>query len=283
MTSAIEKLADHQRDLLDSWLPGATVMKDLSWGLVGTVVLELEHQAVRYIAKAGDEHDGHIARELKAHLEWLAPWTSLQRAPALVHGDAEAKLLLCRYVQGDLVQGTPHEWEAQTYRQAGELLARFHRQFSRKDVDFEAQQAKKAIRWLDSPHRIARDAELALRGEVATWPTPPVTVVPTHGDYQPRNWLIQGGAVSVIDFGRAELRPALTDFARLAVRQFCTMPALEVAFLEGYGRDPREPEAWRRSQVREAIGTAVWAYQVGDESFEQQGHRMIAEALASHG
>ncbi|WP_328993785.1 hypothetical protein OG394_05425 [Kribbella sp. NBC_01245] len=31
--------------------------------------------------------------------------------------------------------------------------------------------------------------------------------------------------------------------------------------------------------TREAIGTAVWAYQVRDESFEQQGHRMIAEAL----
>lgn len=31
--------------------------------------------------------------------------------------------------------------------------------------------------------------------------------------------------------------------------------------------------------VHEAIGTAVWAYQVGDERFERQGHRMVAEAL----
>lgn len=31
--------------------------------------------------------------------------------------------------------------------------------------------------------------------------------------------------------------------------------------------------------VHEAIGTAAWAHQVGDEAFENQGHRMIAEAL----
>jgi hypothetical protein len=27
------------------------------------------------------------------------------------------------------------------------------------------------------------------------------------------------------------------------------------------------------------VGTAAWAYQMGDEEFEAQGHRMIAEAL----
>ncbi|MBS9376660.1 hypothetical protein GON09_005681 [Rhodococcus sp. B50] len=31
--------------------------------------------------------------------------------------------------------------------------------------------------------------------------------------------------------------------------------------------------------LREAIGTAVWAYQVGDEPFENEGHRMLADAL----
>jgi hypothetical protein len=33
--------------------------------------------------------------------------------------------------------------------------------------------------------------------------------------------------------------------------------------------------------VREAIGTAVWAHQVGDDPFEGPGHRVIADALAS--
>ena len=56
-------------------------------------------------------------------------------------------------------------------------------------------------------------------------------------------------------------------------------PTLEAAFLDGYGGDPREPDAWRRLRVAEAVGTAVWAYGVGDEAFEQQGHRMIADVL----
>ena len=86
--------------------------------------------------------------------------------------------------------------------------------------------------------------------------------------------------MSVIDFGRADLRPALSDFGRLAAQEFRRDPALEAAFLEGYGPDPREPGAWQRSRVREAIGTACWAFQVGDEAFEAQGHRMIAESLA---
>jgi len=56
-------------------------------------------------------------------------------------------------------------------------------------------------------------------------------------------------------------------------------PDLEQAFIDGYGTDPREPAAWRRTRLREAVGTACWAYQVGDPDFEAQGHRMIADHL----
>ena len=33
-------------------------------------------------------------------------------------------------------------------------------------------------------------------------------------------------------------------------------------------------------QVAEAVGTAAWAFQVGDEPFEAQGLRMLTDALA---
>jgi thiamine kinase-like enzyme len=197
-----------------------------------------------------------------------------------VHADSDAKLLVTRYLPGELVQGSVYEFRPDIYRQAGELLARSHEQVAIEGKEFEAREKVKALAWLDRPHRIAPDVVARLREEVESWPTPPVILVPTHGDWQPRNWLVHEGVVSVIDFGRADLRPALTDFARLAVRQFRSDPALESAFLEGYGSDPREAAGWCRNRVREAIGTAVWAYQVGNELFEQQGHRMIAEALA---
>ena len=280
MMSGAEKLSVRQRCLLESWLSGARVVRDHSWGQVGTVVLELCHDGARYVAKAADDSDHHLARELRAHRNWLRPWTSRGRAPELVHADGEAKLLVTRFLPGGLVEGSDHERLPETYRQAGRLLAQLHGQCSAEDADFEAREQQKTLLWLNKPHRIAPPLTARLRELVQSWPTPASTVVPTHGDWQPRNWLVHEGAVSVIDFGRADLRPALTDLARLEAQQFRAAPALEVAFLEGYGRDPREPAAWRRNRVREAIATAVWAHQVGDDAYEQQGMRMIADALA---
>jgi aminoglycoside/choline kinase family phosphotransferase len=267
-----------QRELLAEWLPRAEVVKDLSWGLVGTTVLELLQDGNRYVAKAGDDADSNIAHELEAHQTWLKPWTAHNRAPELVHGDEQAKLILTRYLPGELVEGTDHERDPETYRQAGELLAQLHRQPAVED-DFEAGENEKALAWLAKPHRIAPDVVDQLRMLIGSWPTPTTELVPTHGDWQPRNWLIHDGTVSVIDFGRAGLRPAYADFGRLAAQQFRTDPTLERAFLDGYGADPRDPESWQRQRIREAIGTAAWAHQIGDETFERQGLRMLTEVL----
>lgn len=279
MNSAAGQLTVRQHELLEHWFPGATILDDHSWGLVGTTVLELTRDGAHYIAKAGDEKDHHLARELHAHRLWLGPWTSLGRAPQLVHADEDAKLLVTRYLPGKLVEGSSDEWNPDVYRQAGDLLARFHGQFSVEDPRFEEQANANSLRWLARPHRIPACTTARLREIIEVWPTPVSVLVPTHGDWQPRNWLVHHNTLSVIDFGRAALRPALTDFGRLTAQQFRAVPELESAFLAGYGEDPREPAAWRRSQVREAIATAAWAYQVGEEAFEQQGHRMLADAM----
>jgi len=277
--SEMEQLSPRQRELVGAWLPGAEVVRNHSWGLVGTTVLELVYADQRYIAKAADENDHHLARELRAHRSWLEPWYERGRAPRLVHADDDAKLIVTRYLPGELAEGRDDEWRAETYRQAGELLAQLHGQLAAQDDTFEAREQAKALAWLDKRHRISPETESRLRAEVGSWPTPPVVLVPTHGDWQPRNWLVHEGVVSAIDFGRADLRPAMTDFARLAAQQFRADPELESAFLQGYGSDPRTREAWRRNRIREAIGTAVWARLVGDVAFEEQGHRMISEAL----
>ena len=274
-------LPDDQQAVLDGWLPDARVVHDHSWQELGQRrVLELEHEGGRYVLKAGGPDDGHMAREIRAHRSWLTPWTSRGRAPSMVACDDERRMLLTRWLPGRLVEGTADADEPSTYRQAGVLLRLLHDQPGVVDDEHERRETEKSLGWLARPHRIAPDVEARLRDVVASWDTSVATVlVPTHGDWQPRNWLVHDGAVSVIDFGRADLRPAMTDFARLSAQQFRDHADLEAAFLEGYGDDPREPDAWRRNRVREAIGTAVWAFQVGDEGFEQQGHRMIAEAL----
>ena len=279
MTDLLAGLSDRQRALLDRWLPGAVAVRDHSWGQMDRSVLEVVHGQARVILKAGGDGDHHMAREIHAHLSWLGPWHARRRAPTLLHHDVDARLLVTSYLPGELVLGTPHADDPVLYRQAGELLAELHGQSSVVDTDHEQRDNAKSLAWLDRPHRIAPDVEAGLRALIASWPTPPATLVPTHGDWQPRNWIVHDGQLSVIDLGRALMRPAMTDLARLAVQDFARDPRLERAFLDGYGTDPREPAAWHRTRVREAIGTAAWAFQVSDEEFEAQGHRMIAEVL----
>jgi Ser/Thr protein kinase RdoA (MazF antagonist) len=247
---------------------------------VESTVLKVTHAGSCFIVKAGGDGNHHIARELEAHRRWLAPWTSKGRAPALEYANADAKLLVTRYLPGQLVLGSGHDDDPRTYRQAGGLLATFHAQEAVTDGDYELTANERALEWLSGPHRIAAATAELLRTRIQAWPTPPATLTPTHGDWQPRNWLINDHIVSVIDFGRTAMRPPMTDFARLAVQEFRRDPSLEAAFVDGYGSDPREKQAWYRTLVREAIGTAAWAHQVGDERFEAQGHRMIAEVLA---
>lgn len=263
---------------MDEWLPGATVEKDHSWGLVETTVLEMTGAGSRFIVKAGGDDDHHIRREIHAHLHWLLPWTSIGRAPALVHSSVDAKLLVTEYLPGELMLDTGHADDPATFRQAGELLALLHTQIAVTDDDYERRENDKSLALLDQPHRIEEATVSRLRAEITAWPTPAASLVPTHGDWQPRNWLIHDGVLGVIDFGRAAMRPALTDLARLAYQDFRRDPRLETAFFDGYGADPRESGAWHRSRLREAIGTAIWAHRVGDEAFEAQGHQMISEA-----
>jgi aminoglycoside phosphotransferase len=274
-----------QQARLDEWLPGHAVVRDHTWGLVDRDVVEVCHKGVAYLVKAGGPSDGHMAREIRAHERWLEPWTSRGLVPPLVAADVDLRLLVTRFLPGHLVQGDRAADDPATYHQAGVLLALLHDQPGDDDPDLERRENARCRRWLDSEHRIAPDVVRRVRGLLAAWDEVDVVArrVPTHGDWHPRNWIVDdAGVVRAIDLGRADLRPAATDLLRLASREFRGDPALEAAFLEGYGTDPRasDPAAWHRMRLREAVSTAAWAHQVGDEAFEQHGHGMVEAALA---
>lgn len=281
VTSVFDALDARQRSLVEGWLPGAVVEADLGWGLIATTVLRVRAaDGGLCVVKAGGPSDHHIAREIRAHRSWLGPWVRSGRAPALLHHDVDAKVLVTRWLPGRLVLDDPAADDPAVYAQAGALLAELHGVEAHPDPGYEARENARMRRWLASPHRIARADVARLSAMIDGWPRPPVLLVPTHGDWQPRNWLVHHGEVRAIDLGRADLRPAATDLARLAARDFRRDPALEVAFLDGYGGDPRDPAAWARTRVREAVATAAWAYQVGDEEFEREGLALVAEVLA---
>lgn len=281
MSDELARLSPRQRELLAQVMPDARVVTDMGWGLVETFVLEVDSSIGKVVVKAGGASDGHIARELRAHQQWLEPWVRTGHAPELVFGDAEAKLLVTRYLPGTLVEGAPAQDDPETYRQAGELLARFHGQLTVHDEEWNEKLRARVERFLAQPHRIEPEIERQVRREIEDWNGGAADLVPTHGDWQPRNWLVDDGTVRVIDFGRAGLRPRTEDFLRLARQDFARDPRLEEAFLDRYGDDAREPDAWRRAQVGEAVATAVWAYGVGDTPFERSGHRQLQGLYAT--
>ncbi len=282
-----------QQRRVREWLPGAHLVADLGWGLVDSTVLHVRTsdgaagQARDLVVKAGGPGNHHIHRELRAYDGWVGPLQARGAVPVLRHGDTEARVFVTDFLPGDLLHGHPDETDPDVYRQAGALLALLHGQARRVDADlgiaFNLERRERALRWLAGEHRIPPETVRELRALLADHPTAPAVLVPTHGDYHPRNWMIHRGRVVVIDFGRFDWRPPQTDLARLAAQQFRDDPALEAAFIDGYGCDPRGEDEWRQVMLTEAIGTAVWAYLVGDEQFEAQGHRMIDDALTLFG
>jgi len=269
-----------QQQRLAGWLPGAHIVDDLSWGLIDTCVLHLRTEEGDVIVKAAGPDNHHLARAINGHEQFTTPWLAEHRVGRLLHADRRLNVIVLEYLPGDLADTTPAATDPDVHRQAGALLAALHGQASRSDDRYEAAMDARSIRWLDGEHRIEPRTEAPLREVIAGHDRPPAVLVPTHGDWQPRNWLVEDGRVLVIDLGRADWRPAVTDFARLSRQQWEGRPDLEAAFLDGYGGDPREAGAWRRALLREAVGTACWAHSVGDEPLEQQGYRMVEQALA---
>ncbi|GAA5211235.1 hypothetical protein GCM10025774_31450 [Microbacterium kyungheense] len=262
-------------------MPAAEVVADLSWNQVETIVLRVRQGDAEFVVKAAGPDVRHFGRELDAHLGGLlSVWAGAGRAPVLRHHDREARVLVTAWLPGELAYRTPWGIDPGVHRRAGSLLREFHAQAVRPSEGTDAAATARALAWLDAPHAVAPAVEARLRDALAALGPIEADLVPTHGDWQPRNWLVDGDAVRVIDFGRFAFRPAASDFVRLSAQEWRAEPACEAAFFDGYGADPRHPDHWLLMRLREAIGTACWAHQVGDVAFEAQGHRMIADALA---
>lgn len=273
-------ITEEQSRLLTSWLGQFSVVQDYSWPLQDTNVLHVAtRQGEEFIVKASTTSH-HIHREIAAHAGGFEGLHG--RVPALRHASANAGILVTEFLPGILVEGTPAEDEPETYRQAGELLARIHRPAGDSSTYAKALTAKTRA-WMGRAHGLLPGSQLdsfeheldALRPGVAQ-------LVATHGDYQPRNWLQDNGQIKVIDFGRAEPRPWVHDLVRLSHQRFVHGPDLADAFHAGLGKTvgPAEADLWRLENLNQAIGTVVWAHQVGDTAFEQTGRTLVERVLS---
>ncbi|MGZ0711250.1 phosphotransferase (plasmid) [Coraliomargarita sp. W4R53] len=274
------RLLPRQRKLIEQWEPTAEIVADLSWRIGGTTVLLARAEDRDFVVKAGERGDLNVGREIDARERWTQVWVDLGVAARTIESDRDANILLFEYLSGDLVAGTEAAFTPDVHRRAGELLRIFHDQQSVDPGDADDEATRRTSAWIESAHRIDPDTVQQLRYALGVLPSVTAPLVPTHGDFQPRNWLLDDGEVRFMDFGRFGYRAAATDFARMAAQEWQQNPECEVAFVEGYGFDPRDEREWLTIRLREAVGTAVWAYQAGDPVFEQQGLRMIDEVLA---
>ncbi|MFJ5955497.1 aminoglycoside phosphotransferase family protein [Paenarthrobacter sp. NPDC092416] len=277
MTAAI---TNKQLSLLSLWLGNYTVLHDYSWPLQDTTVLHVSTPGSGECIIKASVTSHHIRREISAYSNGLPGLEG--KVPVLKHAAPDAGLLVTSYLPGVLVAGTAAETAPETYRQAGAPLATLHRPVG-TSRDYAVSLAKKTHSWINRAHGLVPEDKLRrLAADLAALDPGPAQLVTTHGDYQPRNWLHEHGTVKVIDFGRAEARPWVHDLVRLSHQQLLASPGLSAAFYDGFGRgvsSDSERALWRLENLNQAIGTVVWAHQVGDPGFEQQGLGMVDRAL----
>jgi hypothetical protein len=273
-------LSKEQRRLLHEWLGDWETIEDLSWPLQDNAVLLVRNHDGEHIVKAS-LWSHHIAREIRAHRTVLS---SLDvRTPRLEHANLESKVLVTSYLPGELVLGTSVEWDPDTYFQAGVILSRIQAPLGTSEDYFDDVLTRIGTFFEEAVALVPHDRLEALKDKVERLRKIPVDMYFTHGDFQPRNWIIDDGLVGVIDFGRAAERSWVSDLVRLRNRQFVNHLELEEAFMAGVGRtlSAADYETLKLETVSESLGTVVWAHKIGDDEFEEHGRRMIARVLDS--
>jgi hypothetical protein len=269
-----------QRALVDRWVPGAELVADLSWPEALTRVWHLRSGDVDAVVKAGGEVTGHhIGREIAAGRELTGLGDGL---PVLIDGSATERVLALRYQPGALVQDTPAEADPAVFHAAGRLLARVHGSAAAEiSADYPTSRLDRLRRLLPRASTLL-DPDLAARaaGAVGRIRPVPEPAVRTHGDMQPRNWLVDdAGTVRLIDFGRYALRPAYTDLVRV-VHRFPPGDPRVGALLAGLGGpEPWDLPGWWAENLYQAVMTVVWATDVGSPDFAEEGRGMLRRTL----
>ncbi|MFI7245259.1 phosphotransferase family protein [Streptomyces qinglanensis] len=106
--------------------------------------------------------------------------------------------------------------------------------------------------------------------------------VPTHGDLQLRNLLLdEDGSLAVIDFERSEPGPAIRDIVRLC-DAWTGRPDLYDAFFAGYGRKltPAEEERLAVETALDALSGIQYGAAQGDPEVLERGRRTLARLRA---
>jgi Ser/Thr protein kinase RdoA (MazF antagonist) len=263
-----------------------TAFADLSWPGRSNSVLELTTaDGRRWIAKTVD--DDHYQQERRA-LQYWAPALG-SGAPELVIAADSRRLLVMTRLPGQRAEETAAGTDPAVHERAGILTRQLHEAGRpAQDDEFAAALAGRLEKWIARGRALLSPAEIAFaRRRVESLASfGPVTTVPTHGDNQPRNWVVDDcGQVGLIDFGLARQDVWVRDVQRMYFQQWEHRPDLRDAFYAGYGRIPGEADLVLLGcyLAYSGLSTVVWAHEFGDPEFEAQGHRILASLMGGAG
>lgn len=275
MNAFLDPLLDYACQVLGT----CELAEDCTWEHRMSTVLRIrDSSGVTWFLKAHRDPERYHA-ELTAYRRWVPALRD--NAPRLRAFDDSLQAMVLSPVPGQ-----PPGWPAEpaVHREAGKILRLLHEaQPGFLSSDFAAVKLTEFDALEPAATGLLRPRELhAARAEIETLAGIPAPVlVPCHHDYTPRNWLVLGGAVHVIDFEWSGLDVWVADLARLHLGIWVSRPDLQQAFLEGYGQDLGGTD--RRLLHGCAVLTAVWlvvkAHETRQPDFEEASRTALLRLI----
>jgi hypothetical protein len=222
----------------------------------------------------------HFDRLWHGELTGYRWWQHLDACPGLLHHDPDLQAMVVTASPGRPADRK----DPAAYESAGRLLRELHAVPVEEPVTDWVEETRAALTFESA--RAARaghpvDPVLVSRCVAGLERLTRLPVVPTHGDFLPHNWLVDGsGALHTLDFAEAALRPAAHDLARLRFGPCWHRTDLWEAFLHGYGRalTRREERFLGHQLVVNAVTALGWGGSVGRDSVRDRGLEVLAAA-----
>lgn len=270
-------------DLSCRVLGNETSFRFASWDHGESQIWEATNAASERAYLKSHRQNTKFQQELHAYRHWCPQLAGHVPQLLAVREEEPHGLLL------SALPGTPLEnlqldsvSEQEAHHQAGQLLARLHRQPATNDARPTPDEAyaKRLAAWKPRAQDIVDDNAIAWVSERLQEALPllrELNRVPCHRDYTPRNWLWHEGTLTLIDFEHSKPDLWFLDIERLWRDTWLTKPNLREAFLAGYGRElTRDEEALlERLAALSALTTIVWAREHNDQTFEEQGRNTL--------
>lgn len=255
------------------------VVADRSWvELALSVVLEVvTADGTPLIVKS---HNDVFRNQLEvaAYRQWVP--AIADRAPTLVAADEAGRVLVLTKLDA---AAPALELPPSVYADAGAVLRRFHSSGQELvDPGWAAQRLANLHSWIERvpPGLIANDdIEWVERQAAVLLDLPPPPLVPCHGDFQPRNWLVaDDGRVFVFDFEKARHDWWIHDIQRMWWKEWRGHPERRDSFLAGYGSELNETEqaGFRANSARGHLVQIAWATEHGDHEFADAGRAYLS-------